>query len=139
MIQKGISIFSFCAALLCFGCGSSKPVDLNVNSNPNSNSNSIREITLDPANMPPGLSGKPIPMNGNLPPGISVNAMLPPSGKSTPGIPNAEQLKKGFKPGKASTPGIPDQETIRRQMGNPTTDADRPPAANVPMMKGTKK
>jgi hypothetical protein len=130
MFRNGIILFSFAA--MTAACSSSTTLNVNVNSN--SNSNTAREIKLDPANMPPGLSGNPVPLNGNLPPGISINATVPPSGKTTPGIPSAEQLKKGFKPGKASTPGIPDPETIRKQMGYPTTNANLP-APNVPMMK----
>jgi len=132
MFRNGIVVLSFVA--ITTACGSTTSLNVNVNSN--SNSNTAKEIRLDPANMPPGLTGNPVPMNGNgLPPGISVNATVPPSGKTTPGIPSAEQLKKGIKPGKVSTPGIPDPETIRRQMGYPTTNANLPPASNVPMMK----
>src|SRR4051812_18079971 len=117
-ILIGISIVSF-------GCGSSGPlsVNVNVNANVNASSNNItgNEIKLDPANMPAGLSASPISPSANLPPGISLNANLPPSSHKTPGIPSAEELKKQFKPGKNPTPGIPDAETIRKQMGYPTT------------------
>ena len=96
-------------------------------------------IKLDPANMPAGLSANQVQMpanNMNMPPGISVNAVNMPIGnKPIPGIPSAEQLKKGFKPGKMPTPGIPDQETIRRQMSMPAANAPVPPPNSIPMMK----
>jgi len=103
-------IFVMCAAAVGnFGCGSRATP--NVNAISNSNSNSVKEIKLDPANMPPGIS-----LNSN----VSIG------NKPIPGIPNAEQLKKGIKPGKATTPGIPGQETIRKQMGYPTTNVNLP-------------
>ncbi|MBK8464450.1 MAG: hypothetical protein IPL32_01335 [Chloracidobacterium sp.] len=120
-----------------FGCGSSSTSSTASNSSANVNANVVmgKEIKLDPANLPAGLSAKPVQMSSNMPPGISVNAM-PPSGKTTPGIPSDAELKKGYKPGKFPTPGIPDQDTIRKQLGAPT---NAPPANNVPMMKGNRK
>jgi hypothetical protein len=124
----GISIVSF-------GCGPSVPSNANSNSNVNANI-AGKEIRLDPANMPAGLSANSIPPSANLPPGISLNANVPPSTNKTPGIPSAEELKKPFKPGKNPTPGIPDPATIRKQMGYPTTNANLPDA---PTMKSNKK
>jgi len=119
------------------GCGSSGPSNTASTSNSvaasNSNANSVvgKEIKLDPANLPAGLSAKPVQMSANMPPGISVNAVPPASGK-TPGIPSEAELKRGFKPGKMQTPGIPDQETIRKQLGMP---ANAPATNSPPMMK----
>ncbi len=127
-------LFVLVVVISNFGCASSGPA--NTTSNSNTNSMTGKEIKLDPANMPAGLSANPIPMSANMPPGISVNAVNVPIGnKPIPGIPTAEQLKKSFKPGKAQTPGIPDQETIRSQMSMPVTNINAPPAEAVPMMK----
>jgi len=119
-------------AIAGFACASNPAPNANVDSNMPSG----KEIRLDPANMPAGLSATPLPP-GNMPPGISVNAVNMPLGnKPIPGIPSAEQLRKGFTPGKTPIPGIPDQATIRKQMGLPVTNAQ---PSNVPMMKSNKK
>ena len=100
-----------------------------TSSTQNSNSNTVvnREVKLDPANMPPGLSATPLPSSATLPPGISLNAVnIPVGNKPIPGIPSAEQLKQGWKPGKAQTPGIPDEANIRKQMGLPITNINVP-------------
>ena len=133
MFRKAfILLTSFVIAAASLGCGSNVPSNIDVKAN--SNSNTVRELKLDPANMPAGLSGNAIPMPNNLPPGISMNANVLPSGKTTPGIPSAEQLKKGFKP-KGPIPGIPDQETIRRQLNTPISNINAAPPNAVPMMK----
>lgn len=117
-----------------FACGSTPAPNVNVDVNMPTG----KEIRLDPANMPPGLSAKPLPP-GNMPPGISVNAVNMPLGnKPIPGIPSAEQLRKGFTPGKTPIPGIPDEATIRKQMGLPARNVNAPPS-NVPPMKTTRK
>jgi hypothetical protein len=96
---------------------------------PNANANSANSLTnIDPKNMPPGLSGSPVPATGEATPGIpSANAVAPPKGATpTPGIPAdaGKPLPKGATP----TPGIPDPETLKKQM-NQTTNAN---AANLP-------
>ncbi len=144
MYKNSFILLGFVIVITGIGCGSSAPSNANASANANLNSNAItsREIKLDPANMPPGLSAKPLEPSATLPPGISLNAnVLPLGNKPIPGIPSAEALKKGFKPGKTQTPGIPDPETIRKQMGLPVTNVNAPakPAANVSMMKSTKK
>ncbi|MFN0278537.1 MAG: hypothetical protein ACKVRN_08040 [Pyrinomonadaceae bacterium] len=114
---KNLAILFGLALILC-GCGSGSPS--NVASNTNDSNMIPKEIKIDPANMPPGLSAKPLPPSANMPPGISVNAVnLPIGNKPVPGIPSAEQIKKGFKPGKTPIPGIPDEANIRKQMGLP--------------------
>ena len=123
--------------ILLSACGSS-PTS-NVNSVSNSVSSNANIIKLDPANMPPGLSGSPLPVNGV--PGIPANGGVLPVGKTpTPGIPSAEQLRKGMKPGQTPTPGIPDPATIRKSMGMPPTNINARPAGNSapPTMKGSK-
>lgn len=136
MYKNALILICSAVATANFGCGSSAPSNTTTvpNSATNSNVNAVvgREIKLDPANLPPGLSAKPVQMSANMPPGISVNA-VPPSGKTTPGIPSDAELKKGFRPGKFPTPGIPDQETIRKQLNTPGRNANAPTATNVPM------
>ena len=119
-------------SLMAVGCGGNAPANT-----PNNGNAGVNAIVLDPANMPPGLSGSPIPMNGSPIPGIPTNGQpLPKSSASTPGIPSPEELKKGVKKGTTPTPGIPDPETIRKAMGQPNGNANKP-AANVPMMRST--
>ena len=105
------------AAALLTACGS--PAASNSNGVANAvNANIGAPVKLDPANMPPGLSGSPLPVNGV--PGIPANGAVIPKGTTpTPGIPSAEQIKKGLKPGTTPTPGIPDPATIRKAMGLP--------------------
>jgi hypothetical protein len=94
---------------------------------------------LDPANMPPGLSGSPVPIE-NVP-GIPANGAqaLPKGTTPTPGIPSPDEIKKGFKPGTTPTPGIPDPATIRKQMGLPPLNINAvPPGNNQPAPKGKK-
>ena len=134
MHRSLVILFGSVIVISGFGCGSSSTPTTTANAN--SNSVSAKEIKLDPANMPAGLSANQVQLPANsMPPGISANAVAMPIGnKPIPGIPTAEQLKKGFKPGKTSTPGIPDQETIRKQMGMPPVNVT-PPTNSVPMMK----
>jgi hypothetical protein len=99
------------------------------------------EVKLDPANMPPGLSGNTVTPGANTP-GIPANAgPLPKGATPTPGIPSAEQLKKPFKPGATPTPGIPDEATIRRMLNTPSNvnAPPPPPKGGEPMMKSTKR
>ena len=96
---------------------------------PNAGANSANTLTnVDPRNMPPGLSGSPVPPSGNSTPGIpAANAAVPPKGATpTPGIPAdpGKPLPKGATP----TPGIPDPETLKKQMNQPAN----PNAANSP-------
>ena len=123
-----------------FGCGASAPSNSNSNSNTNTNNRPV-EIKVDPANMPAGLSTTPLPMpaNGKMPEGISVNAATPIPGKTRiPGIPTAEELKKGIKKGTTPTPGIPDPETIRKQMGLQPVNVNVPSKGPI-MMKSNRK
>jgi hypothetical protein len=131
-----IKVIAISLALLAgYGCGASG----RSNSNTSTNTNQPAEIKLDPNNMPPGLSTTPLPMNGPMPPGISVNAAAPPPGRTpTPGIPSPEQIKKGIKPGTKPTPGIPDPETLRKQLGYPAANFNAPPKGDV-MMKSNRK
>src|SRR3954451_12186173 len=111
-----IYVFSFGAAVLLTACGSAAT---NTNTAANAVMTNANVIRLDPANMPPGLSGSPLPVN-NVP-GIPNNGavVLPKGTTPTPGIPGPDAIKRGVKPGLTPTPGIPDPATIRKQMGLP--------------------
>jgi hypothetical protein len=116
-------------------CGGSNNTGTNAAANAAPGNANV--IKLDPANMPPGLSGSPVPI-ANVP-GISANGAqaLPKGATPTPGIPGPDQIKKGLKPGTTPTPGIPDPATIRKQMGLPPLNINAvPPANSAPVPKG---
>src|SRR5687767_13374286 len=100
-------------------CGGTASTNSTTATNADNRPVSNGEVKLDPANMPPGLSGSPVPVTGDIP-GISANgAALPKPTGPIPGIPSESELKKKKKPGTTPTPGIPDEETIRKAMGYP--------------------
>lgn len=93
------AVFAFTA------CGST-PV---ANSN-SANANSGPNVAVDAANLPPGLSTKPIQPSANATPGIPANTSIqtvPSNVSPAEGIPSADDLKKPQKPGATPTPGIP--------------------------------
>jgi hypothetical protein len=108
-----ISVSLFVAA-----CGSTTETNVNAN-----NSAGTGPVPVDPNNLPPGLSTSPVPPSGNSTPGIPDPAAannLPKGATPTPGIPDPSELRKPFKPGATPTPGIPDPETLRKQMQRST-------------------
>ncbi|HUR99118.1 MAG TPA: hypothetical protein VMZ26_13715 [Pyrinomonadaceae bacterium] len=130
-----VSVFIFILGTTVFmgACGSAES---------NSNANSVvgaGNVNVDPNNLPPGLSTSPIPPSANTTPGIpdpkeAANVLK--GGTPTPGIPDAANLKKPFKPGATPTPGIPDPETLRKQMqGNKNMTGPPPVQGDEPMMK----
>ncbi|CAN5493535.1 hypothetical protein BH10ACI3_BH10ACI3_23760 [soil metagenome] len=125
--------------LLAVACGGAAPGK--VEKNVNTNSNAVASSTVDPANMPEGLSANEIRQPVNAPGIPNVVTRLPKGTTPTPGIPSEAELKKPFKPGATPTPGIPDQETIRRALGQRSTTANMPPPGGnnpPPMMKSNK-
>jgi len=139
MFKNAFILFFTAIVFINVGCGSSAPSHPVSNTASNSASMANREIKLDPANMPPGLSANAMQQPANMPPGISANAVNIPVGKTkVPGIPTEEELRKPFKPGKTPTPGIPSPDVIRKQMGLPPINPKAPPANSVPMMKSKK-
>jgi len=106
-------------------CGGSAPANSTSATNADNRPVGNGEVKLDPANMPPGLSGSPVPMTGNIP-GITANgATLPKPTTPIPGIPSESELKKKKKPGTTPpTPGIPDEETLRKALGYPPRNAN---------------
>ena len=85
--------------------------------NQNATGNSIQK--LDPANLPPGLSGEPIKPTAESTPGIPPPGeanKVPKGATPTPGIPDPATLGKPVKPGLTPTPGIPSPEEIKKMM-----------------------
>lgn len=102
-------------ALMVFAC-TSGPTGNSANS---ANSNAPKTVNIDPANMPPGLSSSPLPVNGSTPgipdpSQVNIN-MNNPNGTPTPGIPHPANVNKVPR-GTTPTPGIPDPATIKKQM-----------------------
>ena len=101
MLKVLVVLFVLSAAILIPACGSAE-------SNTNTNQSAgVGNVNVDANNLPEGLSTSPIP----------------PSGNTTPGIPdpkNANSVPKGGTP----TPGIPDPETLKRQMNQPATNVN---------------
>lgn len=99
---------------------------------PTANSNTGNVMNIDPANLPPGFSTSPIPINGNVP-GIpnpnDANANKIPSG-NIPGIPDPNRKTPQPK-NTPPIPGIPSEAEIKRQMNTPLKDVNivnNPPA-----------
>lgn len=81
-----------------------------------------------PVNIPPEFSNAPIPPSGNSTPGIpdprNVNA-VPAGTTPTPGIPDSNKIGKTPVPkGATPTPGIPPPEVLREQMNRTIKDAN---------------
>ena len=84
------------------------------------------------SNLPEGLSTKPLPTNGERPPGIpdtaNMNANVPPGATPTPGIPDPKTIGKTPMPkGTPPIPGIPDEETLKRQMNQMKNNSNAAP------------
>jgi hypothetical protein len=124
-------VMTCCLGLLVFACAGS-PAGNSANS---ANSNAAIITNLDKGNMPPGLSGNTVTVNGA--PGIdpaNVNINMNVKGATpTPGIDpvNANKVPRGATP----TPGIPSPEEIKKmQMQNNKgmqMNINTPPAGNV--------
>lgn len=84
---------------------------------------------MNAAELPPGFSTSPIPMNGNAAtPGIpdprDANANKVPVG-DIPGIPDTNKMGKTPQPKNTPPiPGIPDEKTIKEQMNTPLKDVN---------------
>lgn len=139
---RNLIILSLCfSALFLLGCGGAAPANSNQNTNTNGNVK-IAEAPLDPANMPPGISTKPVIVDA-----ANANSSTP-KGSSTPGIPSEAELRKPAKPGATPTPGIPPPEELKKMLsGKPAAGANvNTPSPGMmkknsntpPMMKSTK-
>ena len=102
-----------------------------------------RPVNIDSANLPEGLSTKPIEPSANSTPGIpapgQANLKIDPNA-NIPGIPNAANRNKEVKPSASTTPGIPDAKTLKRQLNEVHKDANvPPPPPNAPGSTGARK
>jgi hypothetical protein len=109
--------------LICFSIAAS--LGCSSANTPNTNANTGNVVNLDPANLPPGFSTSPVPINGNIP-GIpnpnDVNANKVPM-SNIPGIPDPN--KKTPQPKNTPPiPGIPSEAEIKRQMNTPLNDVN---------------
>lgn len=121
------------------GCGGNA-VDSTKNANISANGNS-GPVTVDPSNLPPGLSANPIQQPANMP-GVNANVVQPKGGTPTPGIPSPDEIRKPVKPGATPTPGIPSPEEIKKMLAKPGSAVNAPTVpmkgSDVPMMKSNK-
>ncbi|MFZ1700263.1 MAG: hypothetical protein WAU71_05540 [Pyrinomonadaceae bacterium] len=121
------------------GCGGSVPT--NQPGNANSASVSPVAVNIDPANMPDGLSARPVEQPANT---IGVNAasVRTNGATPTPGIPGPAEIKKGTKLGATPTPGIPSADEMRKMLSKPPTNVNGQAApmkgSDVPMMKSNR-
>ncbi len=107
MFRKFLVVFSCVFFAINLACQSA--------TQPNGNT------TVDQSNLPEGISTKPLPTNGERPPGIpdptNINAPVQKGATPTPGIPDPKTIGKTPMPkGTPPIPGIPDEETLRKQM-----------------------
>jgi hypothetical protein len=109
-------------------CSSTEPT---TNTNANTNI-----VVTNQANLPPGFSTSPVPPSGNTTPGIpdpkNINVSNAPKGATpTPGIPDPKNMGKPLPKGATPTPGIPDVNTMKRQTNPPLSNStDKPPTVN---------
>ena len=126
-----IYLFVLICLSISFNLACSSETKTNINA-----VNGANTITnIDPKNMPPGLSGNVITPSGNSTPGIpnQQNMNVGKGATPTPGIPAdpGKPLPKGATP----TPGIPDPATLKKQTNSSSTSSTAPPS-NQPMTDG---
>ena len=109
MLNKFLIALVCCLFSVNLACQATDTTSKNANAVSNS---------VDSANMPPGFSGSPIPINGNSIPGIT-NVNQANVNKPAPGIPDSTKAGKTPLPKGTPTPGIPDPETLKKQMNTP--------------------
>jgi hypothetical protein len=109
-----------------FACSPVETTNTNANTN---------VIVTNQANLPPGFSTSPVPPSGNTTPGIpdpaNINVSNGAKGATTPGIPDPANIGKPLPKGATPTPGIPDVNTLKRQSNPPLNNsAVKPPAVS---------
>lgn len=125
----------FIPVVLTAACGGTADVNTNGNAN-----GGVKVITLDNANLPPGFSTSPVPITNAQTPGIPSNVNTIPKGTTpTPGIPSAEELKRGMKRGATPTPGIPSEAEMRRQMTVPAGNMNAAGTTDPRPVKGSRR
>ena len=115
-------LFILTLLALSSACSIAESPKTNVNA---VNANMVQNVNT--ADLPPGFSTAPVPVNGSTPgiPGPNeVNANQVPTG-NIPGISNTNVMGKNPQTKKTPPiPGIPDQETIKKQMNTPLQDVN---------------
>jgi hypothetical protein len=146
-MYKMLSVILTCLlALLAFACaGGGAPNSANTNTN-----SAAATVNVDNANMPPGLSSSPLPVNGTtpgIPPPDQIHVNMNVKGATpTPGIPDPKNVNKVPK-GATPTPGIPSEAELRKMMstqGNQSIQMQANTQGNttrnsMPQMKQRKK
>ena len=118
---------TFIAFVFLIGAASACSTATAPNSGGNTNASAATNAAA-PVNIPPEFSNAPIPPSGNSTPGIpdpsNINAVT--SGATpTPGIPDSNKIGKTPVPkGATPTPGIPPPEVLREQMNRTIKDAN---------------
>ena len=108
--------------------------------------NSANQSKVDTEKLPPEFSTSPAPPSGNSTPGIpdpkSIDANASPEKGATPipGIPSDAELNKPVKKGTTPTPGIPSEEEIKsgKYQRNVTLDEVNNPK-NAPVKSGSER
>lgn len=122
MLKRLLFIISFAIFAINLAC---QPAN-----QPNGNT------TADQTNLPEGISTKPLPVNGERPPGIpdtaNINAPVQKGATPTPGIPDPKTIGKTPMPKNTPPiPGIPDEETLRKQLNQMRGNSNAaPPQSN---------
>lgn len=144
-MKRSLFLFTILSCSFLFGCGGSTGGNSSA-ANSSNTANQANSAKIDPANMPEGLSAKPIDPSAANAEGISANpSPLPKGATPTPGIPSEEEIKRmtsgKIKPGATPTPGIPSEEERKRMMSRPAANADmvNTPRSDVPTMKSSNK
>ncbi len=117
MIRNYILVILISVAAIAGACTSTSAPP---NSGPNANTSS---------NVPPEFQGTPLAPDGKTTPGIpeanQANMSNMPKGATpTPGIPDPANLNKPAPKGATPTPGIPDEKTLKEQMNRVIKDAN---------------
>ncbi len=114
-MYKTLSVILTCLlALAAFACAGG-----GAGNSANNTNTAVNTANLDKANMPPGLSADPLPVNGTTPgipdpSQVNINMNVK-GGTPTPGIPDPKNVNK-FPKGGTPTPGIPSEAEIRKMM-----------------------
>lgn len=116
MFRKTLFGLIISTSLIGLACSGGNETANSNTANANSIANGV--VITNPANMPEGLSTKPVEPSGNATPGIpdpkTVNANAKPA--NVAGISDANGMVKQLPKGATPTPGIPSPDQIKKQM-----------------------
>ncbi len=114
-------------ALMAINSGCTATQSPNTNASVNTNTAAANQASL-----PPEFKTEPVPPSGNTTPGIPdpANANNVPKGTTpTPGIPDPTKMTPVPK-GATPTPGIPDAATLKKQSKTLPMSSDNPAVTN---------